>query len=176
MAKIGLLSDSHGAAERTAAAAQLLVDHGAEVLIHLGDIESEAVIDALMLPAPGTEEPVEVHVVFGNVDWDRLALARYATDLGMYVDHPVGSLRCGKRRVTFLHGHDRQALRDAIATGADYVVHGHTHEARDDREGEARVINPGALHRASDFSVALLDTEADRVQFLRIPKTQRHPV
>ena len=40
---------------------------------------------------------------------------------------------------------------------------------REDRlVGRVRVINPGALHRANPKTVALLDTAADRVEFLEV--------
>ncbi|RLS46748.1 MAG: metallophosphoesterase, partial [Planctomycetota bacterium] len=50
--------------------------------------------------------------------------------------------------------------------GVDYLLHGHTHVCRDERHGATRIINPGALHRASEFTVALLDTDSDELQFL----------
>jgi hypothetical protein len=39
---------------------------------------------------------------------------------------------------------------------------------RDERFGRTRIINPGALFRASEKTVALLDTEADQLDYLRI--------
>jgi predicted phosphodiesterase len=50
----------------------------------------------------------------------------------------------------------------------DYLLHGHTHVRRDERVGKTRVINPGALHRAAEKTVALLDLAADRLEYLRI--------
>ena len=44
---VGVLSDSHGHAETTARAVEALVAHGAEMLLHLGDIGSDEVIDEL---------------------------------------------------------------------------------------------------------------------------------
>ena len=36
---------------------------------------------------------------------------------------------------------------------------GHTHVARDEQVGHVRVINPGAVYRASIPSCAILDTQ-----------------
>ncbi|MHC4995439.1 MAG: metallophosphoesterase family protein, partial [Planctomycetota bacterium] len=78
MSIIGLLSDSHGHADTTARGVRLLLDNGAEVLIHLGDIGSEAVIDAMVCGQGenGRLNPM-VHVVPGNTDWNAVTLLRY---------------------------------------------------------------------------------------------------
>jgi predicted phosphodiesterase len=60
-----------------------------------------------------------------------------------------------------------QALRD----GADYLLHGHTHELRDERIGRTRMINPGALFRAARYTAALLDPRADRLEILALPRS-----
>lgn len=166
---IGLLSDSHGQSRRTGLAVKLLVEAGAELLIHLGDIESMEVIEALIhqLDATGQIYP-PVHLVFGNVDWNSDELGRYAAALGMKVDHPVGTLLLEGRRLIFLHGHDTRNLEAALTEGADYLIHGHTHKKRDERIGQTRLINPGALQRAAEYSVALLDLNADDLRFLRV--------
>jgi predicted phosphodiesterase len=50
----------------------------------------------------------------------------------------------------------------------DYLLHGHTHVKRDERVGRTRVINPGALHRAREKTVAVLDTATDMLTFLTV--------
>jgi len=51
---IGVLADSHGHAETTAKAVRMLLEHGAEMLLHLGDIGSDEVIDELAGHRPGS--------------------------------------------------------------------------------------------------------------------------
>jgi predicted phosphodiesterase len=46
------------------------------------------------------------------------------------------------------------------------LLQGHTHVRADERVGTVRVINPGALHRAAQKTVATLDTETGEVKFL----------
>jgi putative phosphoesterase len=171
LARIGLLSDSHGRAATTQRATRLLIEHGAEVLLHLGDIGTLEVLDAMIekLDAAGKPDP-PVHIVFGNCDWDCDALSAYAVNLGISVDDPVGRLKADGRVVVFQHGHQEAAMEQTLAGGADYLCHGHTHEARDDQLGATRVINPGALFRASQYSVALLDTATGEVQFITVPR------
>lgn len=170
MPKIGLLSDSHSAGEMTAKAVELLINEKAELLVHLGDICSMSVLDALVAARPGSENPIEVHLVFGNVDWDWQALSRYAQELGLVVDHPVGNLKFGDRSMIFMHGHDMAAMNRALAAQPSYICHGHSHEMRDDRVGPTRLINPGALFRAKSYTVAMLDTDSDELRFIEVGK------
>jgi predicted phosphodiesterase len=48
----------------------------------------------------------------------------------------------------------------------DYLLLGHSHVKSDHRQGRIRVINPGALHRASPKTVATLDTSSDELKFI----------
>jgi putative phosphoesterase len=157
---LGLLSDSHGRADATARAVRLLLDHGATMLIHLGDVGSVEVLDELV--------GHDARVVFGNCDHDEGRLARYAQSVGVVVDHPVGRLSLGGRSIVFTHGHLPHVLREAIAGGAAYVLHGHTHEPRDERIASTRIINPGALFRARRHTAALLDPARDALRFVEV--------
>lgn len=167
MPKIGLLSDSHGRASTTHRAVGVLMDHGAEILLHLGDVGTVEVIDALAeLDEQG--QPIEAHLVFGNTDWDTGSLAKYAEELGIRVDHPAGRLTLDSGTVYFCHGHQPEVFKTGLREGARYLCHGHTHRTLDSVEGTTRVINPGALFRAQTYTVALLDTETDTLEFLTV--------
>ncbi|NNF43941.1 MAG: YfcE family phosphodiesterase [Phycisphaerales bacterium] len=160
--RIGILSDSHGRAAVTRAAVLALREAGADMLIHLGDIETDAVIDELVgMPA---------HIVFGNCDFDADALGRYARNVGVTVDDPVGDLEIDGRRVVFTHGHRPRVLEKALAEGAEYILHGHSHHPRDERIGASRVINPGALFRAVRYTACVLEPATDAVELLEIPR------
>lgn len=166
---IGLLSDSHGRVERTLEAARLLVKEGAGTLIHLGDVGSTGVLDSLAQARDEFEAgAVDVHVVFGNVDHELALLAARARELGITLDHPVGRMARGGKVLVFQHGHSRSDMDAALAAGAGYLCHGHTHVQRDERIGATRVINPGALHRASKHTVACLVIEADNLRVFTI--------
>lgn len=174
MARIGLLSDSHGRAGTTRRAVDLLRGAGAEVLVHLGDVGTIEVVDALCVDALDTDDQLEAHMVFGNTDWDRDALAKYADDLDVIVDDPVGRLPllgpAGNEDgvLLFCHGHVPQDLDTALAENPRYLCHGHTHRTLDTHHGSTRIINPGALFRASAYTVAILDTNTDRLTFHEI--------
>ena len=168
LTKIGLLSDSHSQAARTRRAVEMLVRLGADLLIHTGDICSSDVIDALVVEDPRTHEQLPVHLVFGNNDMDLRSMGSHATHLGLINQHPVGTLTTPAGDLVFMHGDDTRALDRAIERGHRYVVHGHTHQRTNLRVGATRVINPGALYRAEDYSVAILDLENDSVKFYSV--------
>ena len=171
VARIGLLSDSHGRAETTRRAVAVLCEAGAERLIHLGDVGNIEVIDALLVSNAAAADPdatLPAHLVFGNVDWDHHDLGVYARHLGMHVEHPLGCVKADGVTVCFTHGDNPRLLDEALARQPKYLCHGHTHQKRDERVGPTRLINPGALFRAATYTVALLDTDHDRVTFLPV--------
>jgi len=171
LTRIGLLSDSHGRAATTERAVRLLLSEGVDLIVHLGDIGRVDVIDALVerIDERGELDP-PVHAVLGNCDWDEEGLTRYGRSLGIAMDHPVGRLDVEERTVVFQHGHQDAAMEQALAGGADYLCHGHTHRPRDERVDRCRVINPGALFRAAEYTVAVLDVARDALTFHNVPE------
>ena len=159
---LGILSDSHGRAETTRRAVDLLRQSGATLLLHLGDVGSEAVIDELV--------GYDARIIFGNCDWDVSGLTRYAAHVGVSVDHPLREVTIGGRRVIYTHGDREILMRQAVAAKPHYLLHGHTHEVRDERRDGTRIINPGALFRAARYTAAILEPESDRLEFVEVQK------
>ncbi len=168
MPRIGLLSDSHGRASTTRRGVEVLLGQNVDVLLHLGDVGTVDVLDALAVARPDSGEQIETHVVFGNTDWDRDALQEYARDLDIGVDDPVGHLHLERGELVFCHGDDAAALTRALADHVRYLCHGHTHRQLDQRVDGTRIINPGALFRAREYTVAVLDTAGDALSFHRV--------
>jgi putative phosphoesterase len=158
---VGILSDSHGRADRVEAALELLDAHDAELFIHLGDLGSVDVIAAM--------SGRNVRLVLGNCDWEETELRRACKFHGLHVDHPIGRLQVGDSTIAYTHGHLPELMDVALAEGVDWLLHGHTHLVRDERIGRTRVINPGALQRARRYTVALLDTELDALELFELP-------
>jgi putative phosphoesterase len=158
---VGLLSDSHSRWERTKRAIAALRSAGATAFLHCGDVEDELVLDQLA--------GLDSHLVWGNCDWNSQTLGRYARDLGITVHGEAGELAVDGKRIVFTHGHEISAMRAAVSGGADYLVHGHTHELRDERVGTTRILNPGALHRAARFTVAALVPATDELRVIEVP-------
>lgn len=156
---VGILSDTHDQLTRTTRAVSKLASEGAQVLIHCGDLTSPAIVYALAgLPA---------YVVFGNNDYDRHAI-RIAIDEieGTCLDYG-GIVRLEERSIAVTHGDRPGIFRDLLVALPDYLLFGHTHVPHNERDGATRQINPGALHRAAEHTVALLDLSEDRVEFLK---------
>ena len=163
---IGLLSDTHDRADMAAAAVSLLRGRGAQHLIHCGDLCNAAVIDAL---AGGPAS-----FVWGNNDEDRGALAEHANWRDVQCLGVVGDLTLGGKRFAVTHGDRDATVRDLLARQEfDYLLLGHSHLWSDGREGRTRIVNPGALFRAREKTVALLDTEKDEVAFIDVPTITR---
>jgi putative phosphoesterase len=158
---IGILSDSHDRVPAMASAVQTLTANGAQFLIHCGDVGSETILD-LLAGIPSA-------FVWGNNDFDRRGLQRYAEDLGIKCLGSVGELELAGKRIVVLHGDDERTKQRLLAEQHyDYLLQGHTHVPADVLVGKTRCINPGALHRAREKTVAVLDTEKDILMFLKL--------
>ena len=155
---LGILSDTHDRIDAAAAGIAALKSAGAEYFIHCGDVGSEPVLDLLAgLPSA---------FVWGNNDWDRAALQRYAGELGIQCFGAFGELELDGKAIAIAHGDDERAVRRVLdGQKHDYLFVGHSHVKADGRVGRVRVINPGALYRAREKTVATLDTAADRLRF-----------
>jgi uncharacterized protein len=158
--RIGIISDTHDQVARTTRAVDRLIAEGAEVLIHCGDLTRPTVIyEFAALPT---------HFVFGNNDYDENGLRRAIAAIdGVCLGHS-GLIELGGKRIAVTHGDSVKEVRRLAALEPDYLMFGHSHLATDEREGATRWINPGALHRAATWTVALLDLEADSLQLLTI--------
>ena len=158
---VGILSDTHDRAAAMAAAVETLRRRGAEFFIHCGDVGSEHILDYLA--------GVRSAFVWGNNDWDRLSLQRYAEDLGIACYGSFGEFELGGKQFALTHGDDFRLKQKLLAEQRhDYLLQGHTHIPADTQVGRVRCINPGALYRAKRKTVALLDTKNNELAFLPV--------
>ena len=173
---LGVLSDTHGHVQRTAAAVRVLREAGAEAFVHLGDIGGTEVLDELA--------GLRVWLLWGNIDWPDSRLAEHAHKLGLTFASEVPlRLELGGRTLAAVHGHepaiaplfapgDEGAQLRAELADYDYILCGHTHIAANVRIGPLRIVNPGALDKAPRHSVATIDLASDTVRILRIADTE----
>jgi putative phosphoesterase len=160
---IGILSDTHDKLERTRVAVGLLKEAGAEALFHCGDITQPPLIDACrVLPC---------HYVLGNNDCDMAPHLKLAVEKsgGIFLGWG-GEVTLAGKRIAMAHGHLTRDLRPLLLAEPSYLLSGHSHIASDSGPGPLRRINPGALHRAKQFTVALLNLATDELQFLTVPR------
>jgi putative phosphoesterase len=158
---VGILSDTHDRVQAMQEGVRLLKEAGAEYFIHCGDVGSEAVLDQLAgLPSA---------FVFGNTDWDRAGLRRYAPTIGVRCLEAFDTLELADKRIAVTHGDDGPLIRKLLADQEhDYLLVGHSHIAGEERIGRLHIINPGALHRARVKTVALLNLGNDEVKWIEV--------
>lgn len=147
--RLGVVSDTHGRTGPATEAVRILRACEVAEVIHCGDIGSAEIMRIF------SEWPA--HFVHGNND-DDAVMATYAQETGVQYYGPFGSLERAGRKIAFLHGDDSRRLRDELASGTwDLVCSGHTHRRRLQYIGKTLDLNPGALHRASTFEIAIVD-------------------
>jgi hypothetical protein len=165
--KIGILSDSHGNARRLSAALKTLRDHGAEAVVHCGDVGSDECFQ--LLAGSG----MAAYAVVGNTDRHIDRLRERADELGLHYHAQLIEVPFDDGRyLVATHGDDEDLLGELIVGGQfPYVCHGHTHKIRDENYGKVRVICPGALHHPRSPkhpTTALLDTDSGDVEYLPV--------
>lgn len=163
--KIGVLSESHGHLQRTEHALELLKKNGAEQFMHCGDLGGEDIVTLLF---EQQENGFPVHAVPGNVDeWDP-DLILYAKKIGLPLPQ-IQRLHIDQWKIAMYHGHNHNT-RDRLSVDPDINLFftGHTHIARDEQHGHLRIINPGAIYRASPPGVTLFDTHTGVRSFLEL--------
>lgn len=159
--KIGILSDTHNELDRTRRAVERLIEVGAEQLVHCGDLANGEIVRACAA--------LPLTFVFGNHDADMVPELRAASEeYGANCLEWGGEIELAGKRIAVAHGHLTSDLRPLIAAEPDYLLFGHFHARIDSNEKPMRRINPGALFRAEEFTVASLDLLNDEVRFLVI--------
>ncbi len=162
---IGIISDTHDQLARTARAVDALIEAGAEALIHCGDFTSPMIVHVCgQIPS---------YYVFGNNDFDQAGLSSAMASVSGVNLGFEGEIVIEGKRIAVTHGDSPARFRRLLASVPDYLLFGHTHCRLNERDGPIRQINPGALHRAPEWTVALLDLARDEARFLRVDRDQR---
>lgn len=160
---LGILSDTHDQFTRCEHAVKLLQTAGAEAIVHCGDIIEPSIITiCAALPC---------YFVLGNNDADNYPhLKKVAREVGAVFLDLGGVVTLGGKRVAITHGHLTSEVRKLMAMHPDYLLSGHTHMAEDRMVDGTRRINPGALHRARNFTVAVLDLDLEELTSIGVPR------
>jgi len=159
--KIGIISDTHNDIAMTEKALDAFRERGIKMLLHAGDLTSPRMISLF--------RDFKCRFVLGNGDLDveYLNLECEKNNFDCMADKCCFEIE-GKRFIVF-HGNNVPMFREAVASGEyDYIIKGHTHFFENYTSNKSRIINPGSLYKADEFSVAILDTEKDKVEMIRI--------
>jgi uncharacterized protein len=155
--KIGIVSDSHGRIENVEKALSILSKKGAQTVIHCGDIDDSLTVRLFT--------GWDAHFVFGNCDHEHEGLKKAIREIGAELHDPFGILEIEGHKLGFTHGHLDSPMRHLKQRGdLQYLFYGHTHQPDDHLHGSTRIINPGALHRASPKTFALLDLSSEELE------------
>jgi putative phosphoesterase len=149
MAKLGVISDTHGCVDETILAVQLFREQDVQAVVHCGDIGSSAVVRAL--------QGLETHFVLGNVDGGGETLRLAIEETGNHFHGLFGSIELAKKRIAFLHGHQTDKFdRESASGNWDLICYGHTHIAALQMHGATMLLNPGAFKKVFRPTVAIV--------------------
>ena len=143
--KICIVSDSHDRADPLAQAVREGAAHGAQAVIHCGDLIGTQTLRGAM------EAGLPLHVIHGNNLGDAASLARWARESGGKLQYhgPDARLELGGRRVFVVH-YDNYGYAFACTGEFDLVCCGHSHKAevREVKGVNGRaswLVNPGTI-------------------------------
>ncbi len=157
---IAILSDTHGRLAPVERALAILKDRDIAHVLHCGDVDDAALVPHL---------PRGTHFVWGNCDADRGGIEHAVSAIDGTHHGPWGHLEVAGKSIAFVHGDDRRLLHDLETANAhDYLFYGHTHIAREHRVGRTRVINPGAMHRATPKTFVILNVETGEIESFEV--------
>ena len=158
---LAIISDTHENEPAIKKAVRIIKEKNSELCVHCGDIVSPPMLEHF--------SGLKMKLVYGNNDGERIGLNIAAKKLGFEeLEDKKEFVFWGKKFYAY-HGTNAAKLNAAIKSNKyDYVLTGHTHIKKDEKVGKTRVINPGALFRVNNYTIALLDIGKDKVEFINI--------
>lgn len=144
VARVGLISDTHGVLRPEALAAL----QGCDTILHAGDVGRPEVLDGLRQLA------ARVVAVRGNVDGEWAAGLPEVTEVDI-----------AGHRILLLHDLKQPGVEPRA--GIDVVVSGHSHQPRIDRRDGVLYVNPGSAGPRRfrlPVAVARLEISATRLK------------
>lgn len=161
---IGLMSDSHNNHPNVRYALDIFRELGINTILHAGDLISGELLKEF--------KGLSLYLAFGNGDDPLMISVKAAGISSQFVCEEALALCLDGRKIFMIHGDQRTELENQIASGEhDYVIHGHTHQFRNEMVDNTRVINPGALggRFVGERSFATLDLSKNELQRYFVP-------
>lgn len=156
---IGIIADTHDNVLNILKAVEVFKAKKVDFVIHCGDLIAPATLKFFA--------GLKMKLIFGNCDGDRSTIKKMAADLGW--DHYGDLLETtyNNKRICAVHGKDQIGLDRLIYSKEyDFVFHGHTHKKRNEKILGVHVINPGAHYYGCENTIAIVDLEKDKVEFV----------
>lgn len=146
MKRVVILSDTHGLLRPQVLEHLSLAD----VVIHGGDINTQAIVDTLSGYAP-------LHIVRGNNDKE-------------WAEHLPLSLTFSIEGVHFFLVHNKKDV-PADLHGVDVVVYGHSHKYSQEEKSGVLWLNPGSCGKRrfdQEITLSLMTVEGDHFQVEKV--------
>ncbi len=156
--KIGLISDTHGNMQALSQAIRLFHEKTIQLLIHTGDVTRPRHLKPLL------EAGWPVQLAIGNMDSPAENFQHLTTIYNLTLHTISGTIKINNHQLGITHGHLDSALRLLQKDNFDLIIHGHTHERRDQQINGTRIINPGAATSPGN-SCAILDLNSNHLSF-----------
>ena len=162
---IGIISDTHEQVEWIQKAVHIFKEKKVEFVIHCGDLISAGMINYF--------KDLKVIFVLGNNNCNQESYDSMTEKYGFEKITQTKKFKYKDKTFFVCHGDDKDILGHATKNEEyDYILTGHTHEARDLRVNGKRIINPGSL-LGHPKTIALLDIEQDNLEFIDLEKPIR---
>ena len=145
--RVGIMSDTHKKLGRAKKAVDLLIDKGAEFIVHAGDIVREELLEYL-------EEKIRYVAVLGNNDFHLYSVV----DKYELVTEPY-YFKLANKTWKLMH-----YPKYIFPLDTDIIVYGHTHDVDITFNGKNLILNPGEVcARDHGFSTCMtLDIEKEK--------------
>ena len=158
---IGIISDTHENESAIKKAVEIFKARKVDFVVHCGDIVSPPTLEHY--------RGLKMRFVLGNNDGEVEGLNIFAKRFGFEPLEEQKEFEYMGKKFYVYHGTIKTKLDAAIKSNKyDYVLTGHTHLKRDEKIENTRVINPGALFRIKPYTVAILDAENDKLEYVVI--------
>lgn len=162
---IGVLSDTHDNMPALKNALAYFNQANVKVLLHAGDLISLNTLEVF--------RDFQLFFVKGNNDPPLVHLKEKAKKLGFFEPEMSLTLNIDEKKVLLMHGDSIPLFRSATAEGnpqqLDYLIKGHTHFVEDYTRSTIRILNPGPLYRAAQYTAALFWPAQDRWSLFEVP-------
>jgi uncharacterized protein len=167
--KICILSDSHDNIPLLKAAVQDAKEHGAEAIIHCGDVVAPSTLATLQ------RYELPIHAIHGNNSGDLYSLSRLAHKSKNLIEYygQDADFQLGGRRIFLVHyPHYARAL--AMTGDYDLVCCGHTHKVQIERipnmrQGETLLLNPGTVAGIGSAPATYILGDLNTLEFIVMP-------
>ena len=158
--KIGIISDTHKKAKKAKSAIDVLIEDGAEFIIHAGDIVEVETLELLKNCG------LRYVAVYGNND---AHLAHYHRNYNLVQEPHYFKLAHTKFKLMHLPYY--------MAPDTDVVIFGHTHEFESDYKNGTLFLNPGECcarnKPISEYAMLEVDSDNFHVTYYTKAKTDK---